>query len=39
MIDGFMTARPSDIFYLVAACVVRHYMNRAAYSVALRRAG
>ena len=32
------TTRPRDIFYFFAACVARHYSNRAAYSVATRRA-
>jgi len=36
-LSGIDTARPRDIALFFAACVSRHYSNRAAYSVAVRR--
>jgi hypothetical protein len=37
-LSGLETARPRDILYFFAACVARHYSNRAAYTVAMRAA-
>jgi hypothetical protein len=37
-LTGLETARPRDIAYFFAACVARHYSNRAAYTVAMRAA-
>lgn len=36
--SDYENAKPRDIFYITAACVARHYSNRAAYTVALRAA-
>jgi hypothetical protein len=36
--SDYETAKPRDIFYITAACVARHYSNRAAYTVAMRAA-
>lgn len=35
-LNGIDTARSRDIAYFFAACVTRHYSNRAAYTVAAR---
>ncbi len=37
-LTGIDTARPRDVAYFFAACVARHYSNRAAYTVSMRRA-
>jgi hypothetical protein len=37
-LSGLETARPREVFYFFAACVSRHYSNRAAYTVAMRAA-
>ena len=36
-LTGIENARPRDVAYFFAACVARHYSNRAAYCVAVRR--
>jgi hypothetical protein len=35
---GYENARSRDVFYITAACVAAHYLNRARYPVALRPA-
>lgn len=35
---GYDTARSRDVFYITAACIAAHYLNRAQYTVALRTA-